>query len=374
MYHFAAPQHIPQAVQIWCVGNCLFFIGYFLAENASLPSIGLKIGPALLKNLFYIMVIAGLFYIQIGTTLLIPIAIIKVFGYIGIIGVLYFARLWAADESNTRYRNYALILYMIQTYNGIFHSYVRINIILPTLIFYFGFISGKRNLSVLFSYRIIPLFVALGLFINAFKELGGNRQDFGGVLYDLYLSQDGDDADEVVDVQSATPEVDRGGFIDRSSTLAQVSKVVELVEINGFYDGTVSAPLMAAIIPRFLWPEKPKIAIGQWFAVAAGAGYVSEEKTVNNSVNMTIPGEMYIDFGWIGVIIGCFLFGFLIRSMWNACEFSASNYNLPGAIMGGYMLLFALTGISIDLQIVVNYLSFYLVFYIAKKLLCAYFV
>ncbi len=381
MYFFASADDIPLATQVWTVACSVFYIGYLAAKKASLPPIGLKFGGDILKYVFYGLIVMSLFSKEISHFLFLPAAVGKILGFSGLIGVLFYARLWAAED-NPQYRNYTMILYVVQTYEGLFNSYLRLFVVLPTLLLYIGYFAGTKSVKSLLSYRAIPLVVAIVLFANSFAQLGSSRANFGMALYNLYLapSDDEDVPEQALELEvddyldPSLKPIDRGGFLDRSSTLAQVSKVIDLVNTNGYYEGVVSAPLLTAVIPRFLWPDKPKIAIGQWFAIAAGAAYQISETTVNNSVNITIPGELYIDFGWVGVIIGCFLFGVLIRMLWNCCEFYASNYNFLGAIFGGYLLYLALTGISIDLQIVINYLSFYLVFYAIKKILCVYFV
>ena len=83
---------------------------------------------------------------------------------------------------------------------------------------------------------------------------------------------------------------------------------------------------------------------------------------------MTIPGEFYLDFGWIGLVIGCLFFGGLLAMFWNAARFMESPYNLSGTLWGGYLLLYALGGIGADLQIVVSLVSTYIVFLIIKKI------
>lgn len=370
MYFFASADDIPYATVIWCVGNCIFLIGYLLARRVSIfPSVGLKFNPGILKAVFYAQILISLFSKQIARGLFLPNAVGKVLGFSGLIGVLFFARLWASGEDK-KYRDYAIVLYLVQTWVALTSSYLRFELILPTIIFYMGYFAGKKSMKSLFSYQIIPFILILVFFLNAFSELGSNRANFGNAIFNYYVN--GGDEEDNTDVYDEN--IDRGGFLDRSATLGQVSAVVRLVNQNGFYNGEVSSPLVAAIIPRFLWPEKPKIAIGQYFAVKVGAGYYASADKANNSVNMTVPGEMYMDFGWWGIAIGCLLFGFFISTLWNSCEFDASNFNFDGTIYGGYILFMALTGISIDLQILINYISFYLVFFIAKKILCAYYV
>jgi hypothetical protein len=294
----------------------------------------------------------------------------KVLGLLCNVGVLFFAKLWASTDDK-KYRNYAVILLLIQTYNALFHSYLRFEIIIPSVIFGIGYFSGKRTSDYLLSYRVLPLVIFLGLFFSIFSELEGYRSNFATGIEDIYFNSSDEEDDEPLDAYATS--VDRGGAFDRASTLGQITAILNLVNNNGFYDGTASAPLVAALIPRALWPDKPKVALGQWFAIEIGTAFIREGKTgANNSINMTIPGELYLDFGWFGVILGCFLFGGFFAALWNASQFYLSPYNLTGAIWGGYILLNSLAGVSGDLQIIITLLSFYIVFLLIKRFVCAY--
>jgi hypothetical protein len=154
--------------------------------------------------------------------------------------------------------------------------------------------------------------------------------------------------------------------MERSANIAQLTNVIGLVKTNGYYGGAVSSPLIAAFIPRFLWPDKPTIQLGAWFAVQIGMATIGDAGRANNSINMSVPGELYLDFGWIGVVLGCLLFGGIVALFWNAAGFYQSPYNLSGTLWGGYLLHYALLGIGSDLQIIVSLVSTYLVFLFLK--------
>ncbi len=63
-------------------------------------------------------------------------------------------------------------------------------------------------------------------------------------------------------------------------------------------------------IPRDLWPSKPG-AFGVWLQdVLYGYG----TSTTNNSVP-TLPGELYLNFGWPAVLIGMLIVGFFCRKL-----------------------------------------------------------
>jgi len=117
-----------------------------------------------------------------------------------------------------------------------------------------------------------------------------------------------------------------------------------------------------------LWPDKPLIQIGAWFALEIGIGSKTSLGTANNSINMTVAGELYLDFGWIGVILGSLLFGAFLAILWNSTRFYSSVYNITGTIFGGYLIILA-TGSYADLQVLVTLLSTYLIFLFIKKIL-----
>jgi hypothetical protein len=98
----------------------------------------------------------------------------------------------------------------------------------------------------------------------------------------------------------------------------------------------------------------------------AGIHYVNG--MAGNSINMTVPGELYLDFGWIIVIIGSLLTGAFFCLLWNSTQFYSSQYNLTGIIFGGYMLILSLGGFAADLQIIITLISMYFTLFIIKKI------
>jgi hypothetical protein len=115
-----------------------------------------------------------------------------------------------------------------------------------------------------------------------------------------------------------------------------------------------------------LWPDKPLIQLGAWFALEIGVATTTDYGRANNSINMTVAGELFLDFGWLGVILGSLLFGGFISVLWNSTYFYSSEYNLTGIIFGGYLIMLSI-GSYADLQIVVTLLSTYLIFFAIKK-------
>jgi hypothetical protein len=355
-YYYIVPKYIDDASLIWCVSSTFCVIGYTLAMKKTLPSIAVNIdSKKFLKNLFWVLVISNILTI-FGYNFLARTGsqITKIFGLLNTIGILFYARLWA-KEDNKQYRAYALVLYVAQTYIALISSFLRFELILPTFYLFAGYFIGKGNIKFMFSYRVAPFVLILLLYSSVFSTLQHNRSNFISVFTGEEAPPDEGDSKS------------SGGLMDRSANLAQITNVVNLVRKNGHYAGAASAPIITALIPRALWPDKPLIQLGAWFALEIGVGSKTALGTANNSINMTVAGELYLDFGWVGVVLGSLLFGAFLAVLWNASKFYSSEYNLSGTIFGGYLLLLAI-GSYADLQIVVTLLSTYLIFLILKRL------
>ena len=83
---------------------------------------------------------------------------------------------------------------------------------------------------------------------------------------------------------------------------------------------------------------------------------------------MTLPGELYLDYGWIGLVLGSMLVGAFISALWNSTNFYTCNHNISGTLFGGYLFLLGVGGFAGDLQIMLTLLSTYISFLIIKKI------
>ena len=365
IYSFIVPVNIPTATLIWCIGNCFIFIGYDLCTSRSFPSVRLDLTNKKKLNFLFIVPLILLLTSISGHELNFSFlggGATKVLFLLPLIGILIFARLWK-KESNKRYMFFAITLCVLQTLLALLSAYRRVAVVYPLMALFAGYFLGLGKLKYIFSYHVIPfLFLFIG-FAQLFRSLANNRAHFIDAIYSDKKNNDDSNMD---DLPTEDEYKEKGGLLDRSANLAQITCCVKLVNTNGFYKGKASAPLVTALVPRFLWPGKPNIQIGRWFAVEIGQAYVNDEGEANNSIDMTIPGELYLDFGWIGVILGCLGIGILFRMFWNSAHFSASSYNVSGAMWGGYLLLMAIQSIGPDLQIIITLFSTYFSFYVIK--------
>ncbi len=366
MYRYIVVEHIDQAILIWALGNTFIFIGYELFADKSFPSLSLELkNEKTIRGLFMFILAFTLLNVTGNTVNLgfISGGVQKVLALFTVMGILFFARLWA-KENRVQYRNYAIILAVLQTITALYSSFLRLELLTPTIVFYGGYFIGKGSVKYLFTARALPPIIILGIFSLFFNTLAGNRAHF----IDTFRAGGEAVSDNTSYVDNSAGERERGGLLERSSNIAQLTNVVNLVERNGIYEGKASAPLIAALIPRILWPDKPQVQLGAWFALEIGAASIAATGRANNSVNMTVHGELFLDFGWLGLVIGGIFFGGLIAMFWNSAKFSDSPYNISGALWGGYLLYYALFGVGSDLQILVSLISTYLMFLLIKNL------
>ena len=143
------------------------------------------------------------------------------------------------------------------------------------LLFIFPFTTTYR---LIYSGHIISDFQsALSIYINSFRGLNKN------FVNELFF----------------------GIFGERFNYALIVSRIVEdTPRIWDFKLGSTYALFFISIIPRLLWPGKPDIAIlGNDFGI--DYGFISSYD-FSTSVGMTWIGEMFINFGWWGILFAFF--------------------------------------------------------------------
>jgi len=249
----------------------------------------------------------------------------------------------------------ALLLTLIVAVHAALFAYLRSEILLPLFALLIGLIVGSRSLIVLRRRILIPVYLILALFAVNFATLGRIRSRAGG----------GESRVEAFQSASATSASDSasggGGIVVRLSTINQLSQLGLLADHDGFLHGATLEYLGFAFVPRFLWAAKPKIAKGAWFAYSIGQAIRRPNGTYGNSINMTVPGELYLNFGWGGVIVGSYLFGALLALLWSTARFWADANNPLGTAFGFYLLWIGV-GLVADLQIVVTLFAMYSLF------------
>lgn len=82
-----------------------------------------------------------------------------------------------------------------------------------------------------------------------------------------------------------------------------------------FQDGRTLALVAAGLMPRVLWPGKPPVGLGVWWATNywnTPFGQPEVPQAIGH------PAELWIDFGFAGVLVGLTLLGFAYRFLFVA--------------------------------------------------------
>jgi len=135
-------------------------------------------------------------------------------------------------------------------------------------------------------------------------------------------------------------------LIARGCNFGQLSQIARIADEEGYYYGTTLEYLSYAFIPRLIWPEKPLITPGQWFAEKIGHGSRLSDTSFSNSINMSVAGEFYLNFGWLGAIGGLLLLSLLYSLIWEATDFYGKRNNPTGHALGISILVQANGGSS----------------------------
>ncbi|MGH7624915.1 MAG: hypothetical protein ACREOJ_06335, partial [Gemmatimonadaceae bacterium] len=104
------------------------------------------------------------------------------------------------------------------------------------------------------------------------------------------------------------------------------------------------------------------IAKGAWFALRIGQARLLPDGRITNSINMTIPGELYLNYGWAGVFLGMTFLGAFLSLFWHTTSFWSRPRNVLGTAFGFY-LIWPWVGFNLgaDLQIFVTLTAVYLI-------------
>ena len=256
----------------------------------------------------------------------------------------------------------SLLIASAESGRALLFDYLRGNVIGPFVALVLGVLLGSRSLRPLRTRFFVPIYAVAVIFVVFFGAFGVARSSAGGVDRLMRTVELQEIPDEYLE-PSQQPQQQQG-VVGRLTNFNQLSQVARVAEEDGFYNGGTLEYLGVAFIPRFLWPEKPTIAKGSWFALRIGQAYVRPDGLSSNSVNMTVPGELYLNFGWLGAIIGCFIFGAIFAALWSRTSFWSDSSNTFGAAFGFFLVWFGIW-LGVDLQVLVTLFAMYLTLVVA---------
>lgn len=99
-------------------------------------------------------------------------------------------------------------------------------------------------------------------------------------------------------------------FMNRMVGLDSFSMIlIKTPEVVDFQMGETLKYFFIAWAPRILWPEKPIIDTGRWFAI----NFFNQPPEVQNAMAIMNIGELYLNFHVLGIILGMFFLGIIYK-------------------------------------------------------------
>jgi hypothetical protein len=153
--------------------------------------------------------------------------------------------------------------------------------------------------SVLFYVLVVFPFVTASRYAMAASQFTGGKLDLAGKMLD-YLS-----SNEWSQVASDFDAVENLG----TRLLPYFADIIHQTgHTLPFMEGRTISQGFEATVPRFIYPDKPALDIGNWTAKEYGA--IGWHDDITN-LSPTFMGEFYMNFGIVGVLVGMFLVGVL---------------------------------------------------------------
>lgn|GEM_PF-1336863 len=248
----------------------------------------------------------------------------------------------------------AFIVAATESARALFLAYLRTDIVSPFIAFALGALLGARSLAPLKTRLFIPLYIFAAFFIIYFTAFARARTTAVGVDRLEAVAEGGPPNTPFTAQQHP-------GFWARLTNFNQLSRVGLIADEDGYLHGQTLEYLGFVFIPRFLWRDKPIIQKGGWFAWRIGQAWIRSDGRYSNAINMTVPGELYLNFGWFGLLLGCALFGAFVALLWSRTAFWGRQSTAIGQAFGYYLFWTSLT-LAADLQTIVTLIATYCIF------------
>lgn len=222
---------------------------------------------------------------------------------LAILTISYFIK-----PSNAKRIMFALIMSLEIIFG--FISGMKSHVIIPLLIVAIIYYYTKRNTPKGILIGIILILIVSYPFSDTYRDFINKGavdttsikaiiEAIPDVMYDAYS-------------EATIGSIFNFGYQKSSSRLSMLESfsliVKDLSQSGRFWYGKyyVYFPLLV-LVPRIIWPNKPVIDIGLWFTQTYW------NPIAISSTAITYPGDLYLNFGLVGVLLGMFVTGIIYR-------------------------------------------------------------
>ena len=103
-------------------------------------------------------------------------------------------------------------------------------------------------------------------------------------------------------------------LVERMTLTEYAAWAYQRVDSAGYREGSFPREVLAAVIPRIFWPDKPVVSYGHDFAVTIGRARSVD--TADTAFALSMQGAYYWWAGYAGLVLGCMLTGAGFAAAW----------------------------------------------------------
>lgn len=289
-------------------------IGYLIAgywfEHVKFPRFSL---PIIENKLFYFAIVSIFGGLFLHKVINIPPSFAKLMSVLlsWELGVAILCLMYYRINFTTSKKILIIVVMCIIVFNG-FTSGLTQNVIQPLVIWYVGRWLVLKQIPFKSFFFVAVIFLALQPVKSEYRDVvwygdSSNIQlsnsfekaaFYGGLVYDYWIVKENDRLS--MDTTSR-----------RSSLLLNTEHIVDLTpEIVPYQEGESLLYIVYGLIPRILWPDKPIAQEANvFFADKYGIG--SERSNNSTRYGMGHVGEVYSNFGMLGIVPTFLFIGFM---------------------------------------------------------------
>ena len=210
------------------------------------------------------------------------------------------------------------------------------------------YLSERRRLPVTAIAVVVPMVLFLQVGKNAFRTVYWRVDSHGSVAerVEFWLNASFRQWSDALSSRERSQSLDLfGQSVSRLDLLNQATNViVKTPRVVPYQNGKTYSYLLATVVPRFVWPDKPSVnEANQFYQVAYGL----TDKHALNTVSIAVGclTEAFMNFGWWGVAPVMFAIGVLLSLFERTLLDRASGLLFAGV---GFALMSTL--IAVELQ------------------------
>lgn len=177
------------------------------------------------------------------------------------------------------------------------------------------YLSERRRLPVTAIAVVVPVVLFLQVGKNAFRTVYWTADNQAGVVerVEFWLNASFQQWSDALSSRERRQSLDLfGQSVSRLDLLNQATNVIaKTPRVVPYQNGKTYSYLLATVVPRFVWPDKPSVSeANQFYQVAYG---LTDKHDLNRvSIAVGCLTEAFMNFGWWGVAPVMFAIGIVL--------------------------------------------------------------